>query len=339
MRKIVFGAGYECRKILPYIKEQIEFIVDNDPYKWGNDIFGKIVKSPKEIKAEDDIYIATSPVYAQDIADMLLHRGVKNIQMARSLMVYTSRNRREDIYKLKNKYYGKSCFVIGTGPSLRVSDLEQIVKTDIYSFASNKIFKIYGLTGWRPDIYCVFDRKLISQYFDDICNIEAKEVFINDVFGHPACKYLKREKLEKKNNYLFTCGFDNYLTENGKQIPIFSEDASLFVNEGMTVTYAMLQLAYFLGFKEMYLLGIDFSYGDKTGLDSGKNDHFCKDYIKKGEIVNPPDLKTNLLAYQEAERFSREHGFRIYNATRGGKLEVFERVDFDKLMEQGDKHV
>ena len=35
--------------------------------------------------------------------------------------------------------------------------------------------------------------------------------------------------------------------------------------------------------------------------------------------------------YKAAERYSRQHGFRIYNATRGGKVEAFERVDFDSL--------
>ena len=37
------------------------------------------------------------------------------------------------------------------------------------------------------------------------------------------------------------------------------------------------------------------------------------------------------MAYQAAEKYAEEHGIKIYNATRGGRLEVFERVDFDSL--------
>ena len=37
------------------------------------------------------------------------------------------------------------------------------------------------------------------------------------------------------------------------------------------------------------------------------------------------------VAFEFAEEYSKEHGFRIYNATRGGALEAFERVDFDSL--------
>ena len=38
------------------------------------------------------------------------------------------------------------------------------------------------------------------------------------------------------------------------------------------------------------------------------------------------------VAYEYAEKFSHENGFRIYNATRGGFLEKFERVDLDEII-------
>ena len=38
-------------------------------------------------------------------------------------------------------------------------------------------------------------------------------------------------------------------------------------------------------------------------------------------------------AFQKAEDVSGQYGFKIYNATRGGCLEVHERVDFDQLFD------
>ena len=35
--------------------------------------------------------------------------------------------------------------------------------------------------------------------------------------------------------------------------------------------------------------------------------------------------------YMCAKEYAERHEIKIYNATRGGKLEVFERVDFDSL--------
>ena len=36
-------------------------------------------------------------------------------------------------------------------------------------------------------------------------------------------------------------------------------------------------------------------------------------------------------AYKIAKKYAETHGIKIYNATRGGEMEVFERVDFDSL--------
>ena len=63
--------------------------------------------------------------------------------------------------------------------------------------------------------------------------------------------------------------------------------------------------------------------------------HFISDYIRPGELEQYRGVSVTTdrptRAFQKAELYSRAHGFRIFNATRGGKLEAFERVDFDSL--------
>ena len=94
-----------------------------------------------------------------------------------------------------------------------------------------------------------------------------------------------------------------------------------------------------MGFKEIYLIGVDHSFAryinEKGEIVEDKNlkDYFCEEYNKDKEKLDIPTTVVSTLAYQKAEEYSRQHGFRIYNATRGGKLEVFERVDFDKLFD------
>ena len=39
-------------------------------------------------------------------------------------------------------------------------------------------------------------------------------------------------------------------------------------------------------------------------------------------------------AYKVAKQYADDHNIKIYNATRGGKLEVFERVDLDDILMQ-----
>ena len=54
-------------------------------------------------------------------------------------------------------------------------------------------------------------------------------------------------------------------------------------------------------------------------------------FMKKKPLTGICFYKQNLLAYQSAKKYADAHGIKIYNATRGGNLEVFERVDFDSL--------
>ncbi len=42
-------------------------------------------------------------------------------------------------------------------------------------------------------------------------------------------------------------------------------------------------------------------------------------------------------SYELCKEFAEKNGVKIYNATRGGKLEVFERVDFDSLFSKEEQ--
>lgn len=70
------------------------------------------------------------------------------------------------------------------------------------------------------------------------------------------------------------------------------------------------------------------------GRKWGENS-FCNEYVdSKYEIKIRENVKhKNMLlkTYESAQKYTKEHGIKIYNATRGGNLEVFERVDFDFL--------
>jgi hypothetical protein len=106
----------------------------------------------------------------------------------------------------------------------------------------------------------------------------------------------------------------------------------------------MMQWAAYMGYAEIYLLGVDHHFSrtcnyseqvvpQQTISGTISSDHFCNDYYKAGESIYVSDVNSTEQAYKKAEQHSQEYGFSIYNATRGGKLEVFQRVDFDKLMD------
>ena len=121
--------------------------------------------------------------------------------------------------------------------------------------------------------------------------------------------------------------------------PLFSEDMALSYDCG-SVTYVMLQLAFNMGFNEIYLLGMDNEFPllithDGTLVRDESAVHHFYSNTNPTQVCYTKDLFEAGYAY--AKEFCRSRGVNIYNATRGGKLEVFERVDFDSLFHKEGK--
>lgn len=334
---VLFGAGDEGKKMAFMLENAGKLVYafcDNDENKAHTYVDGKRVLSFKELLSIHNKYqivLSVSKKYEKELADQLQKAGIKKFFLREDIYGEIKFQSNPLLKKYRNRHKGERCFIIGTGPSLRVEDLDVLKIKGEITFASNKIFTIYPYTKWRPDYYCVTDYKVISQYYDEISKIRDSEVLIAEIEDSYECRHLDREKLNKKNFNWFKIYYKEEWDDNEQQIlPCFSFDPTKYiVDGGISVTYAMIQWAIYMGFSELYLLGIDFFYKDMTGLSNA--DHFGHNYIKKGERINPPNLERCKRAYLRAEILSKQKEFKIYNSTRGGKLEVFQRVNFDKI--------
>lgn len=122
----------------------------------------------------------------------------------------------------------------------------------------------------------------------------------------------------------------NITTDMMDNFPRISPEISEFISGKETVTISSLPIALYMGFKEIYLLGADCNY---KGALQDEGNHFVKGYCKKedNQPRTPFLVRQAFIGYQAVRHYAEERGIKIYNATRGGKLEVFERVDFDGL--------
>ena len=117
--------------------------------------------------------------------------------------------------------------------------------------------------------------------------------------------------------------------------PAFATDVRGRVWEGATVTYVAMQLAFYMGFEQVILIGVDHSFKakgepNKTIVSEGDDEsHFDPKYFGKGFRWQLPDLETSELAYRRAKQVYQQHGRQILDATVGGQLDVFPKVDFD----------
>lgn len=230
----------------------------------------------------------------------------------------------EQIQKYKDIHLGDRCFIVATGPSLRVEDLELLEKNNEICISMNRIYNIFGKTGWRPNYYMIQDLKMIDDLKETIAELDLPVKFVSGV--SEAYWKQKESASSIKFNYL-------NLVEMGK-IPFFSTQVDKCIYEGMTVTYACLQMAVYMGFKEIYLLGLDHNYSND--LYAGSN-HFAGYDTDKRIRLNTVHIGQNELAYISAKKYAEQNGIKIYNTTRGGKLEVFERKDFDSLFDNSSK--
>lgn len=240
---------------------------------------------------------------------------------------------RNSIKSLRNKYQGERCFIIGNGPSLNQIDLSKIKNE--YSFGVNSIFLKYEDQSFVPSFYVVEDNHVI----DD--NIQKINSFLDKPkFSFFPAKY--EEKIKRTKNTIFlTCDYGFYWNSHiFGGIPRFSRDASQTVFTGQSVTHINLQLAYYFGFDEVYLIGMDFNYikpdsviveGNTWISTEDDPNHFDPSYFGKGKKWHDPKLDLVEINYKKSKQAYELSNKKIFNATVGGRLEVFQRKDFNSL--------
>jgi hypothetical protein len=234
----------------------------------------------------------------------------------------------------KNCHLGERCFVLGNGPSLQNTDLAPLA--DEITFGTNGIFYMTRQCGFTPTYYVVEDNHVFADNLTRIHAVEAVAKFFPS-------KY--RPILEPRpDTFLLPTDWSFYSgSSEWYETPRFSHDIESVIYVGQSVTFLALQLASFMGFKEIYLVGVDYEYRVPeaarvdgltiTSVDDDPN-HFHPEYFGKGKKWHLPKLDNVGKAMECARTATEEVGRTVFNATIGGKLEVFPRVDFRKLLDR-----
>lgn len=216
-----------------------------------------------------------------------------------------------------NSHKGERCFLIANGPSLKNVDLS-LIKNEI-SIGMNRIYLLFD-DDFHTTYFTTVNELVIEQFSEDIAKLNCYK-FVN----------WKQRKIFSDNAEIGYFMVSQALDDG------FSTDITKGVYSGGTITYVSLQLAYYMGFSEVILIGLDHNFADKgtpnkTEVRSGEDkNHFHPDYFPKGMKWQLPDLYRSELAYAKAREMFEKDGRRILDATVGGKCEVFEKIDYDSL--------
>lgn len=218
---------------------------------------------------------------------------------------------------LKDRHAGQRCFIIGNGPSLKQTDLSLL--RDEYTFGMNRIYLGFPQMGFETTYYLTINSLVVEQCAADIRALNMPRFICwrshNEVGEAPNLSFLHTTYLGAR----------------------FSYDARGRLWEGATVTYVALQLAYHMGFEKVILIGVDHSYSTQgkpntTVTSQGDDpDHFDARYFGKGFRWQLPDLETSERAYRMARQAYEGNGRQVVDATVGGKLTIFPKVDYATL--------
>ncbi len=203
---------------------------------------------------------------------------------------------------LFNLHSGGSCIIIGNGPSLK--DVPDAFLESAPTLGSNRVYLKYV-----PNYYACVNPLVIHQYRNEIkaCHSHAK--FISEGFG-----------------------FESDYELHSVQTPMFSFCPYKWIHEGYTVTFVLLQLAFWMGFTSVVMVGIDHRYeyegapNQEKVMKGDDPNHFDPNYFK-GATWNNPDLERSRRAYKMANDVYEANGRHIVNLTPNTGLDVFEQRD------------
>lgn len=221
----------------------------------------------------------------------------------------------------QNRHAGMDCFLIGNGPSLNRMDLAPL--RDYYTFGLNKIYLLREHMDFTPTYLVATNPLVIEQSVEAFLGLGCP-VFVTQERG--------REILPPADNvhYLRT-------TWNEGVLAGFQENIQGRLIAGATVTFTAMQLAYCMGFRNVYLIGVDHNYprsgaaNERQRFTGEDINHFHPDYFK-GKDWHCPDLEASELAYHCAQFFFRRGGGAIYDATVEGKLDIYPKIPYDEAL-------
>lgn len=243
------------------------------------------------------------------------NRGRHRLSQARSKVWAASRDRLESY---RNAHANERCFILGNGPSLLRTDLSLL--RNEFTFGLNRIYLLFPELGF-PTTFLVSVNDLVLEQ----CAAEIAGLDLPKFVTWRAHRWFEAD--------LGTIFLDTDFTglEN------FSGEATHRLFEGHTVTFVALQLAYFMGFTDVILVGVDHNFKTKgqanLAVTSEGDDpnHFAPDYFGKGFRWQLPDLEGSERSYQLAKAAFETAGHQVRDATVGGKLIIFPKVNYPDL--------
>jgi hypothetical protein len=214
-----------------------------------------------------------------------------------------------------NKYKGETCYLVANGPSLNGMSLSFL--NDKISFGLNRVYLAYDELMFTNTFLVSINKLILTQFSDDINRLK-----ITKFLNWECRKHFDRDA--ESNLFIYKNFF------GGR----FGQRIDHSINPAATVTYAALQIIYFMGFNKVVIVGMDHNFTvndkdhpNKTTLVTEEVDrnHFHPNYFPKGSKWETPDLVSSEHYYRVARNIFEANNREIIDCTVNGKCEVFKK--------------
>lgn len=355
---VIWGGAENTVKLFQYtdiLNYDILEIVDSG--KAGERFFGRQMRLPAEIAwTQVEAVIISSFNHEEEIERELKNRyrftgiiiklkkqGQKipfyqhlsraDIQVPGNYQEILERNRR-----FKGIHKNERLFILCSGPSIQKMDLT-VLKSEI-TMAVHSFYLHKDISVIQPTYYCnaqweyneKITEEVIEAYLRDLKKHVGKSQYFFSVKEKRIIDRIQMFAPEEVHYYCY-----------GKDSSLYEEvDLCQGIMPVHSVPVICIQLAIYMGFKEIYLLGTEHDF-----LTKKKYAYF---YDRKQSVTGDTDITTDVdsnlvmkfsdaLAdayalwenYKAVKRIAEQNDIKIYNATVGGALDVFPRVDYNDL--------
>jgi hypothetical protein len=224
---------------------------------------------------------------------------------------------------LRGSYRGR-VWMIGNGLSLSCTPLEKLVGEK--TFAMNAISLMYPKTPWRPSFYFCISSNVVAAHRLALFRATVDA-------GIPSfLSATWRNTVFQDAEHIYWL---HSLIKGVKEETVWSKDVSRLLGRCHTSMYGAMQIASYLGFDELYLLGCDMGW-KPLWTDERDENHFDVGYSIGAKLMSDVDAKKiddgMLEAHANAKEATDALGIKVFNATLGGELEIYPRVSMDEIL-------
>ncbi len=221
---------------------------------------------------------------------------------------------------VRDKYNGDKCVIFGNGPSLTIDHVKRVIKSKIFTFVANGFCLIFDKIKFTPDVVCMSNYDAIMKYGAGYPTETLK-------FFREGWQQHINYNIENVYELPFSCEHDlgnhkgSFVKDGNFTLDPWKEN---FCGDTVLLDFAV-PLAYYMGFNEIYLIGVDCDYS--KGYFTERYSISAKDTFK-GMVNN--DYSIAIPSYRYVNNFLTDHGRKIYKLTESKQLGFIETCSLNK---------